>query len=338
MASLAEATTRSEAAERRRARPLIATLPAVAWLLAFFATPLVIFAVYSLLTNQLYAVGTPFTLDGYRDALTSSLNRTLARNSLEVGLSTAAVTVIVGLPIAFWLRFVARRSRIAVLFLIAASMFASYLVRIYAWRTVLGSRGLINSALDRAGLIDQPLSFLLYSRFAVIVALVHIFLPYVVLVLYAGMGPLGDGMLEVAQDLGAKSSLLWRRVIIPIMAAPAFSAFVFRRLDPARTRIAGGFGFGAFHVLYGLILVPSALWLPLTFEMLEAPSAGLWLAIRVTLALVALGSLGMMLAVASAAAPHSAPGARRIALLGTLFFSLQTAVLDALIWPAYFPV
>ncbi len=118
----------------------------------------------------------------------------------------------------------------------------------------------------------------------------------------------------------------------------AFSAYVFRRLDPARTRIAGGFGFGAFHVLYGLILVPSALWLPLTFEMLEAPSPGLWLAIRVTLALVALGSLGMMLAVASAAAPHSAPGARRIALLGTLFFSLQTAVLEALIWPAYFPV
>lgn len=117
----------------------------------------------------------------------------------------------------------------------------------------------------------------------------------------------------------------------------AFSAFVFRRLDPARTRIAGGFGFGAFHVLYALILLPSALWLPLTFEMIEAPSAGLWLGIRATLALVGLGSLGMMLAVASAA-PHGAPGARRIALLGTLFFALQTAVLDALIWPAYFPV
>jgi len=117
----------------------------------------------------------------------------------------------------------------------------------------------------------------------------------------------------------------------------AFSTFVFRRLDPARTRIAGGFGFGAFHVLYALILVPSALWLPLTFEMIEVPSAGLWLAIRVTLALVGLGSIGMMLAVASAA-PHGAPGARRVALLGTLFFALQTAVLDALIWPVYFPV
>jgi hypothetical protein len=117
----------------------------------------------------------------------------------------------------------------------------------------------------------------------------------------------------------------------------AFSFFVFRRLDPERTRIAGGFGFSAFHVLYALILIPSALWLPLTFEMLEAPSAGLWLAIRATLALVGLGSVGLMLAIASAV-PHSAPGARRIALVGTLFFSLQTAVLDALIWPAYFPV
>jgi hypothetical protein len=117
----------------------------------------------------------------------------------------------------------------------------------------------------------------------------------------------------------------------------AFSAFVFFRLDPARTRVLGRFGFRAFHVLYALILVPSALWLPLTFAMLEAPTGVLWLAIRVVLALVGLGSLGLMLAVASAA-PHSSPAARWIALIGGLFFTLQTAVLDALIWPAYFPV
>ncbi len=117
----------------------------------------------------------------------------------------------------------------------------------------------------------------------------------------------------------------------------AFSSFVFRRLDPEHTRIVGGFGFGAFHVLYALILVPSALWLPLTFQMLAAPSPTLWLAIRVTLALVGLGSLGLMAAVASAV-PRNAPGARRTALVGATFFSLQTAVLDALIWPAYFPV
>ena len=58
-------------------------------------------------------------------------------------------------------------------------------------------------------------------------ALVHIFLPYVVLVLFAGMGPVSEGLLESARDLGANASLLWRRVLLPIMAAPAFSAFVF---------------------------------------------------------------------------------------------------------------
>ena len=117
----------------------------------------------------------------------------------------------------------------------------------------------------------------------------------------------------------------------------AFSFFVFFRLDPERTRIAGRFGYGAFHACYALILVPSALWLPLTFEMLEAPSGALWLAIRVTLALVGLGSLGLMLAIATVK-PHDAPGARWVAIAGALAFSLQTAVLDALVWPAYFPV
>jgi spermidine/putrescine transport system permease protein len=213
--------------ERGHAAPLFATLPAVAWMLAFFALPLLVFAVYSFLTNVFYDVALPANLDAYRSALTSPLNRTLAWNSVTVGLTTAAVTVAVGLPVAYWLRFAAGRSRIAVLFLITSSMFASYLVRIYAWRTILGSRGLVNSALDRIGLIDEPLSFLLYSRFAVVLALVHIFLPYVVLVLYAAMAPLGHGLLEAGEDLGAGSSLLWRRVILPIMAAPAVSAFVF---------------------------------------------------------------------------------------------------------------
>jgi hypothetical protein len=110
---------------------------------------------------------------------------------------------------------------------------------------------------------------------------------------------------------------------------------VFRRLDPARALVGGRFGFGRFHLLYALILVPSALWLPLTFAMLEAPSGGLWLAIRVTLALVGLGSLGLMAAIASAL--HDAP-APADALVGAPFFLAQTAVCDALVWPGVLPV
>lgn len=117
----------------------------------------------------------------------------------------------------------------------------------------------------------------------------------------------------------------------------AFSYFVFLRLDPAGTRMGGRFGFGAFHALYALILVPSALWMPLTFAMLEAPSPVLWLAIRLILALVGLGSLGLLVALLSVEAPGAA-GARRLAVVGSAFFCLQTVVLDAVVWPAFFPV
>ncbi len=116
----------------------------------------------------------------------------------------------------------------------------------------------------------------------------------------------------------------------------AFSFTVFFRLDPDRTRVAGRYGFGCFPILYGLILFPSALWMPLTFQMLAAPSPLLWAAIRVVLALVGIGSLGLLAAIATAE-PRESPGARRVALAGAAFFSLQTAVLDALVWPAYFP-
>jgi hypothetical protein len=116
----------------------------------------------------------------------------------------------------------------------------------------------------------------------------------------------------------------------------AFSFFVFFRLEPARTRTLGGMGFGAFHALYALILVPSALWLPLTLRLLEAPGDALWWAIRAVLALVGLGSLGLVAALASAG-PARAPVARAVAIAGALAFSFQTAVLDALVWPAYFP-
>jgi len=252
VASVAEESQRPPAARRRGGGSIIPALPAAAGLVAFFLVPLLVFAVYSFLTAGLYSVSGPLTLDAYGEAVASRVNRTLAANSAVIGLATAVVTVAVALPIAYWLRRSARRLRIPVLFLIIASMFASYLVRIYAWRTVLGSNGLINDGLRRLGLIDEPLEFLIYSRFAVTVALVHIFLPYVVLVIYAAMAPLGAGLFEAAQDLGASSRTLWRRVILPLMAAPAASAFLFVFILSASDYVTPQFLGGASGVTLGV--------------------------------------------------------------------------------------
>ena len=210
-----------------RIGPLALTAPAAAGLLVFFIAPLVAFGVYSFLTGSLYEVKAPLTLENYKEVFETDANRTLARNSLVVGLLAAAFSVLIALPIAYWLRYAAGRWRGLVLFLIVASFLASYLVRIYAWRSMLGRNGAINRGLESIGLIDEPLDFLLYNRFAVTVALVHIYLPYVVLVLYAGLAPLQPAYLETAQDLGAGRLQRWRRVVLPLVAAPAMSAFLF---------------------------------------------------------------------------------------------------------------
>ena len=133
-----------------------------------------------------------------------------------------------------------------------ATLFASYLVRIYAWRSILGRRGVLNTGLESLGLIHDPLTFLLYSRFAVTLALVHIFLPYTVLVIYAAFGPIGSGLLEAAQDLGAGAVRRWTKVILPLVAAPSASAFVFVFVLSASDYVTPQFLGGAGGIMIGV--------------------------------------------------------------------------------------
>jgi len=239
--------------ERRlRAGPLLLTVPAAVALLLFLIAPLAAFAVYSFLTGSFYEVSGPLTLENYREIAGSDLNRTLARNSLVVGVLAAVASVLFALPIAYWLRYTASRWKTVVLFLIVASFLASYLVRIYAWRTILGAEGVINSGLGALGVVDDPLTFLVFNRFAVTIALVHIYLPYVILVLYAGLAPLTPSYLEAAQDLGAGRVQRWRRVVLPLVAAPAASALLFVFVLSAADYVTPQFLGGRSGVLLGV--------------------------------------------------------------------------------------
>jgi hypothetical protein len=117
----------------------------------------------------------------------------------------------------------------------------------------------------------------------------------------------------------------------------AFTYFLLLRVDPDRARVANLFRFGLFNALYAAILLPSAMWMPLTFAMIEQPSTELWLAIRLTLAIVGLASLGLSVALV-ALTPRIVGWAGPLAIAGSVAFSFQTAFLDAVVWPAYFPL
>lgn len=117
----------------------------------------------------------------------------------------------------------------------------------------------------------------------------------------------------------------------------AFSYFIIFRLDPAEVAIANDFSYSLFILAYALILFPSAMWMPLTFNMLEKPSSLLWWAIRITLFTVGIGSLGLLILLLIL--NHDEPmWLLWLAVAGSGFFCIQTAFLDALVWPIYFPV
>lgn len=241
--------------------PFVLTLPAIVGIVLLFVAPFFTFAVYSVLTAGIlpFQADVPVTLEAYKHFLSAGVNRTLARNSAWTGFFAAITTVVIALPVAFWLRYAAGSRRNLVLLLVTATIFASYLVRIYAWRSMLGQNGVLNSALISIGAIDAPLQFLLFNRFAVTIALVHIFLPYVVLLLYAALGPVSINLLEAAQDLGAGVVRRWTRVVLPLVAAPSATAFIFVFILSASDYVTPQFLGGTKGIMLGVRIQESFL-------------------------------------------------------------------------------
>lgn len=196
-------------------------------MVVFFFVPVAVVFVYSFLHGEFYQVEGPATIDNYDNALSAPLHHTLAWNSFVIGFLISSLAVTIGLGVAYWLHFSAGRLATPVLSLVAASMFASYLVRIYAWRTVLGSNGIVNSTLERIGLIDEPLGFLIFNRLAVVLAGLHLTLPLAILILYAAIRPIRTDDMWAAEDLGATPLTRWRFVVVPLMAAPMANAWMF---------------------------------------------------------------------------------------------------------------
>jgi hypothetical protein len=116
-----------------------------------------------------------------------------------------------------------------------------------------------------------------------------------------------------------------------------FTLFILLRVRPDSVRFPANGGYGAFTLLYALVLAGSAAWSPLTYAMLESPSATMWLAIRVTLGVVAGASLGLLATLLALKQRESATWCR-LAVMGCLLFCWQTVVLDAILWPYYFPL
>ncbi len=199
--------------------------PVTAFLLTFLVVPLAIFFVYSFWVTRSHALVAEWTVSQYEEGLTDPVWRDLLRNTFVIAFLTAAVTVAVAYAFAHAIRFHLRRYQEVLLFLVLIALFSGYLVRIYAWRTILGNEGIINQALVWIGVVDEPLSFLLFSRSAAIIVLVNFLVPLAILPIYGALQNVRDEEVEAARDLGASAASAFRKVTLPLAWSGVFVSF-----------------------------------------------------------------------------------------------------------------
>jgi len=186
--------------EDQARRPRSGWLPAIYLavplfvLFALFLVPMALLALISV-GMGINGAESMWSIEAYTSLLTDPLYLEIARTTIIIATSAMVIQLVVGVPLAYIMAFKAGRFEIPMLLGLVVLDELNPVVRIYAWRSMLGRNGAINRGLESIGLIDEPLEFLLYSRFAVTVALVHIFLPYGVLVIYAGLAPLAPSYL-----------------------------------------------------------------------------------------------------------------------------------------------
>lgn len=210
--------------------------PALAFLGVFFLAPLLIILVYSLLSRGAYGeIEFTFSLKNYANLL-DPLYLSILLRSLKLALLTTLFSLLIGYPVALSISQMVGKRQFIFLMLVIIPSWMNLLIKNYAWMVILRRQGLLNTALLAAGIIDEPLS-LMFNEPAVLIGLVHTYLPFMALPIYAALERLDRRLIEAARDLGANRWQTLRRIIFPqsiagvlvgsiLVFVPALGAFI----------------------------------------------------------------------------------------------------------------
>lgn len=219
-------------------------LPVLAYLALLLLVPLGVLVTYSFWKADFFSVTRTFTLENYQRLVTSPLFVSILTKTLLTSLLVAVIAVFVAYQIAYAIVFRFRVWGPRILVLIMASLLSSYIVRLFALTTILGTNGILNNALIGLGLIDAPLHYLLYGYPAIVITLVYVYLPMAVLPIFAGLQGIDRRLIEASRDLGRGPAGTFLRVTLPLSARGLRTAFAFcfilAAADYVAPRLVGG--------------------------------------------------------------------------------------------------
>ena len=221
------------------AKGMALSAPATLYVGFLVAAPLAILLAYSLWTQTYVSIDRTLTLANYREAFTDPLVRHLMIRSILIAGAVTVTTVALAYPIAYFIAFKAKRKTLWLL-LITIPFWSSYLLRVFAWKLILGFNGVLNSALLGLGIIEEPLTFLLYNEFAVVLTLAHAWAPFAILPIYVSLQKIDHSLLEAATGLGNGAVQRFLRVTLPltVMTSPT-QVIEVKRVPRPRTCFCG---------------------------------------------------------------------------------------------------
>lgn len=228
-----------------RAYRAMVTVPPLLWVNIFLLLPYLLMFTYSF-----WSVGPDQTivrhwnLQNYAELIRTPLYLEVLFRSMRIAACVTVLATALGFPLAYFVSFYCRNHKSLIYLLVIIPLWASYLVRAYAWKTILGSAGVLNTLLMYLHLIREPAEFLLYSQFAIILTLTHIYTPFTFLPIYASLEHIPRNLVEASQDLGANPRQTFRNVILPLslpgLIAGATFAFVLSLGDFFAPLLIGG--------------------------------------------------------------------------------------------------
>ncbi|WP_299815097.1 ABC transporter permease [uncultured Jannaschia sp.] len=199
----------------RRGLTLVA--PPLGYAVALLAGPLLAIFLFSFWTQDYLTIDRTPTLANYREVLSDPIYRTIMARSLWISGAVTIITVVLAFPVAYYISFRVRADRKSLwLFLVTIPFWTSYLLRIFLWKVILGYNGVMNSGLMGLGLVDEPLTALLYNANAVVITLSHAFAPFAILPIFVALEKIDRALLEAARDLGESAVTTFFRVTLPL--------------------------------------------------------------------------------------------------------------------------
>src|ERR1700730_18318415 len=220
-------------------------IPPLLWVAAFLLLPYTMLFAYSFWSvSPAGVIVHSWNLQNYLELVRNPIYATVLLRSMRIAASVTLLALLLGYPLAYYLSFHALKRKELLYQLVIIPLCASYLVRGYAWKTILGSDGVLKAFLQYLHITHRPVEFFLYSPFAVVLTLTHIYTPFTFLPIYASLEHVPRNLIEASHDLGASPAKTFLRVILPLslpgVLAGATFAFVLSLGDFLAPLLVGG--------------------------------------------------------------------------------------------------